>query len=642
MVRRATLTTDPSRIATPEPRVTPASISRPRVERGRAPRARRRPPRRSPRRQPDRPGCRGWCAARRCASAGWCAPGRASGRSRSAGVELDRHPPRPARPGSRMRARGSARRLSSQSGCRSWPIALATTSQLPAGSARCASCTDRGSPLRRRRGEHEHRQGRHAGDRHAAPGPPEQRGVDPRRDVARPATTRVGWRRRRSRHASTPRMGPRPRAPSLPALAESPHRRVDDAGRTARLVLVHEGPCSGPFPRWSWSCRGGRRPTTSWPRCVSASASTWSCAAGRRAVGPAVRRGRRVPGRDRRPRTVRLDRGPVTRSPTSRCGRTWARPGGPGSAAPAGPTSGWRRAASGAPGRPEQMRSWNLSGIWRLPTTQGRCGSRRFPPSSPTRAPSSTGSGRRPPPRLVGHAWGRVLMAEVPGPPNHGTQGPALRPMVELLPTCRNAPWADRRAPGPRRPRPPAGGDAPRIEAVVDERPPAPPDASGRALERLVEDLPRASREIEACGIPDTLVHGDFHPGNVGGPPDALRRPRLGRLLRGEPAHRRAGLHPAARTRGRGAAGRLVPRRVAPDRSRASDPGRAADLLRPCCPCWPPSMYDAFCAAIEPDERVYHRTESSTSSGPRSRPGGPDGRAAPPARRRARGRRLPV
>ena len=32
MLRSATLTTEPSRIAMPEPRVTPVSISRPRVE----------------------------------------------------------------------------------------------------------------------------------------------------------------------------------------------------------------------------------------------------------------------------------------------------------------------------------------------------------------------------------------------------------------------------------------------------------------------------------------------------------------------------------------------------------------------------------------------------------------------------------
>ena len=71
IVRNATLTTDPSRIATPEPRMTPASISRPRVEERSRASSVTAPP-------AGPPGGRGWCAARRCASAGWRAPGRAS------------------------------------------------------------------------------------------------------------------------------------------------------------------------------------------------------------------------------------------------------------------------------------------------------------------------------------------------------------------------------------------------------------------------------------------------------------------------------------------------------------------------------------------------------------------------------------
>jgi len=34
------------------------------------------------------------------------------------------------------------------------------------------------------------------------------------------------------------------------------------------------------------------------------------------------------------------------------------------------------------------------------------------------------------------------------------------------------------------------------------------------ALEAMVDDLPRLLAEIDACGLPDTLVHGDLHPGN--------------------------------------------------------------------------------------------------------------------------------
>src|SRR6185295_7128570 len=33
-------------------------------------------------------------------------------------------------------------------------------------------------------------------------------------------------------------------------------------------------------------------------------------------------------------------------------------------------------------------------------------------------------------------------------------------------------------------------------------------------LDTLAAGLPARLAEITACGIPDTLVHGDFHPGN--------------------------------------------------------------------------------------------------------------------------------
>ena len=84
-------------------------------------------------------------------------------------------------------------------------------------------------------------------------------------------------------------------------------------------------------------------------------------------------------------------------------------------------------------GPAEQVRSWNLSGVWRMPTARGRVWLKAVPPSSPTRAPSSSGSARRRRPDWSRHERGRVLMAEVPGEPHHGRQGPELEPMVQLL-----------------------------------------------------------------------------------------------------------------------------------------------------------------------------------------------------------------
>jgi len=70
-------------------------------------------------------------------------------------------------------------------------------------------------------------------------------------------------------------------------------------------------------------------------------------------------------------------------------------------------------------------------------------------------------------------------------------------------------------------------------------------DADGRRL----GELPARLARIERCGLPDTLVHGDLHPGNtrIGGgrrrARHARRRGRRTRLVlrRGiAPAHLRA------------------------------------------------------------------------------------------------------
>ena len=46
-------------------------------------------------------------------------------------------------------------------------------------------------------------------------------------------------------------------------------------------------------------------------------------------------------------------------------------------------------------------------------------------------------------------------------------------------------------------------------------------------------------------------------------------------------------------------------RRIAP----GCEPERAVELLRPVLPLLAALVYARFCAAIEPDERVYHRRD---------------------------------
>ena len=55
------------------------------------------------------------------------------------------------------------------------------------------------------------------------------------------------------------------------------------------------------------------------------------------------------------------------------------------------------------------------------------------------------------------------------------------------------------------------------IAGVLDRSRGALPAADAALLGRFVADLPRRFADVASCGLPDTLVHGDFHPGNFRG-----------------------------------------------------------------------------------------------------------------------------
>jgi aminoglycoside phosphotransferase (APT) family kinase protein len=118
-------------------------------------------------------------------------------------------------------------------------------------------------------------------------------------------------------------------------------------------------------------------------------------------------------------------------------------------------------------------------------------------------------------------------------------------------------------------------------------------------LQRLLDGAPERLEAVEACGLPDVLVHGDAHPGNA----------RLGLTVPiwfdwgdscvGNPLLDLAALpddHP------------VVPRWL--DRWAAavpgSDPHRAWGLLAPLAALRLAVVYQGFLDGIEPSERPYH------------------------------------
>jgi hypothetical protein len=283
----------------------------------------------------------------------------------------------------------------------------------------------------------------------------------------------------------------------------------------------------------------------------------------------------------------------------------WARPGGPDASV------GWATAALAALGTPgavaHQQRTWNLSAIWRLDAGGRPVAWLKQVPSFFAHEPAVLGlvGGVAPglvPPLLAAGDEGRMLLADVPGTDGYdagakvcGEIAVALHPVQahfagrvdELLAaglpdrrletesfTAVATPWFDR------------------IDGLRD----------------LIEGLPQRLADITACGLPDTLVHGDLHPGNTrlgAGPPvlmdwgdSTVSHPALDVLLLIE------GL-PAAEAEALIAAWALRWRLSVP----GSDPAHAAELTRPIAALRGAVVYQDFLAAIEPSEHVYHASD---------------------------------
>lgn len=286
----------------------------------------------------------------------------------------------------------------------------------------------------------------------------------------------------------------------------------------------------------------------------------------------------------------------------------YARPGGPSA------DLAWADAVLVDRGTPRtapaaQVRTWNLSSIWRLPTGEGPAWLKVVPPFF---AHEGAVLARLPPglgPPLLAADGGRLLMAEVAGEDQYEAPLPELLRMVDLLvglqagwvgrveellalglPDWRHAALSELAAETVRR-------TADQLDGAARSR-----------LDVLVDCLPERFAAIAACGIPDTLVHGDFHPGNVHGTGSALVLLDWGDCGVGHPL-----LDQAA----------FLDRRTEMDRRKiraewtrlwraaapGSDPDRAATLIEPVAALRQAVVYRSFLDNIEDDEQVYHAAD---------------------------------
>jgi hypothetical protein len=280
----------------------------------------------------------------------------------------------------------------------------------------------------------------------------------------------------------------------------------------------------------------------------------------------------------------------------------WASPGGPAA------SLAWARRVLGATGVAVQRRTWNLSAIWRLPGAWLK----EVPPFF-AHEPAVLGwlSTRLPglAPRLLGADGTRMLLEDIPGTDRYDAGLDETIAMLDDLLRIHMAAAGrveellamgvpDRRAePFTRAAR-----------EVVDHWAPRMTPTPRASLARLVDRLPARFGALAACKIPDTLIHGDFHRGNVRS--DGATRAILdwGDSTIGHPAadlltlahwappdHRQAlRAHWCAQWRS------AIP---------TSRPEQALTLMQPLHALRSAIIYHAFLAAIEPSEHPYHTAD---------------------------------
>lgn len=280
----------------------------------------------------------------------------------------------------------------------------------------------------------------------------------------------------------------------------------------------------------------------------------------------------------------------------------WARPGGP-RADLDWAAAALRERSLAMDGEPRQLRSWNLSSVWRLPPFWLKA----VPPFFAHEGRLLAALQAEAVPRLVAHDESRLLLAPAPGEDRYGAPPEECEAMIDLLVDLQQR-WAPRLdellALGLPDWRAAAFGRAlagllPRIALPEEDR---------ATLAAFTEALPEHFARLAACGLPDTLLHGDFHPGNFVGDGSRLTLLDWGDAGVGHPLLDQSAM--------------LTPQSSANERRlrthwaaawRRCHPGAdieaATRLVEPLAALRRAVIYQRFVDAIEPAERPYHQDD---------------------------------
>lgn len=279
----------------------------------------------------------------------------------------------------------------------------------------------------------------------------------------------------------------------------------------------------------------------------------------------------------------------------------WAEPGGPAA------DLEWVARQVTVTGRPRQHKTWNLSAIWSIPTTDGLVWLKSVPPFFGHEATVLEHLGHQfgsAVPRLLAAEGHRLLLADLPGRDGHGVSGTELTALLDVLVDHQVAMSA---TPGVVESLV-AGGVPDLTTAVLAEVVPetidrlvSEGDRRRPRFETLLDELDDRLATADALGPPPTLVHGDAHGGNcrVG-----AERPLWfdwGDSSIGSPLLDLACDWDKSPE--------VMAHWLARWEDQAPDAGQAWDALRPVAAVLAARVYQRFLDRIEPSEHIYHRDD---------------------------------
>ena len=185
----------------------------------------------------------------------------------------------------------------------------------------------------------------------------------------------------------------------------------------------------------------------------------------------------------------------------------------------------WEPVASRLAGRAVQEKWWNLSAVLEIPTADGSVWLKAIPDffADEGRVIESLASFRVP--RVLALADRMMLMAPIPGEDQWEADDAAVEELVTLLVDIQlwSVDHLDEFFPLGARDRrhDHLAKDLSELMQRDDVRATLSPEEAYE-IDALLPRVAEWAKELDGCGLPITLIHGDFHPGNARGVPGEL------------------------------------------------------------------------------------------------------------------------